>query len=290
MSVGQHVVTTTVTASPQSSNYHGAAWVLNDPIGSDLSPDADGEFGSNPAFLVDLSHMLSRSMGKQLPMCATYRVTGIKIGIQNVDDADDNDRGAFFSGYIYSHEPSKHKIDALQAMRAVEKHGEADDLDAMGSLFQVNRAYQGFRFNWSDDAQLSWATNAQSTPAWGTITGKDEYNMAETFNLYTQGLDDFAADKFYTLWTYRTGAAALMRWACSLNNASHEDDLGLPHLIEQPAIDDFHFQTAGGRHLDVVGGLMVVEVRNCNTIPNGDVSPDDYNFQIQIEVEGWNTW
>jgi len=301
MSKSLHIMSTRVAENPYGTDYHGAAWRGGEgsPVGSDLSPDEDGYFPNpKPCFIVDISHMLSRALGKQMPMTATYRLTGLKIGIQNVDSVgDDNDRSAFFSGYVFYHGATKHKIDALQAARQVERASEEAELDTDSVFFRMARAYNGFRFNWNQDDQVLYPKDAGMVGDWVAITGKQQWNLSEIHNLYTQGLDH-ATDKLKTIWTYRTGGANIMRWACSLNNAAHTEKNiwgggGLVpdvFLTEEAGINDFHFQTGSDRHIDVLGGLLCVEVGNSNTIPNGDVSKDDYDFTVQIEVEGWDQW
>lgn len=243
--------------------------------------------------------MGSLALGRQLDQTSTYRVTGIKIGVQNVDEGvDDNDRGAFFTGYVNYFSPSKHRINALQAARAVEKHSEGADLDSGASLFPAaNQHYRGFRFGWSLDDDVLFQTNAQQVPDWTAATGKDNWNMGEIFEIYSDSQMQSDAREG-ALWNDRTGATDKLRWACSVNNADHVElsvfdgnILGQEnYLVESPGIQDFEYQTPAGTHLEVLGGLLLIDVRNCNTIPNGDVSPDDYYFTVQIEVEGWSSW
>ncbi|AXH76826.1 MAG: hypothetical protein [Cressdnaviricota sp.] len=121
-----HSVSTVVTNDTDDGGYEGASWVINDPVGSNISPDSDGVFGTTKYVLVDLSKLLSVKLGRQMPMTATYRLKGFQIGLRNVDDADDNDRSAFMGGTVFYHSPTKHKIDALQAARFVERHNEID--------------------------------------------------------------------------------------------------------------------------------------------------------------------
>ena len=269
------------------------------PVGSNLSPDADGVYPNGPRILVDLSQMGSQNLGRQLPMTANYRVTGITIGIQNCDDVDDNDRGAFFNGYIHYYSPTMHRMDAMQTARRLEDLSEQIDMDAGSSLWPTQqRAYRGFRFGWNRDDDIVAQTNAGNVPDWAAQTGLTNWSMSTILYLYGQylggGLDaPGGADHLYTLWDSRTGATDKIRWACSLNNANFEDPPGFTpngYLVEQPSIMDFHYNPPVGTHLDIMGGLLLIEVRQCNTIPNGDISPDDYDFTVGIEVEGWSSW
>jgi len=295
-SQGQHVVATRVTVDAQDSDYHGAAWTEPSPVGDDVSPDADGVYPNDLNFSIDLSHMLSRMLGKQMSMTETYRVTGIKIGVKNVDDIDDNDRGIVLGGYLQWFTPSKHRIDAVQACRRIEQAAEADSIDS-DSLFMstVNR-YKGFRFNWRYDDQVYYPTNAGSVAGWNAETGLTQWSLRKMLELYGQSIDPPTL-KARALWWTKCGGYSTMRWACGFNNAMHEDPnptvgdpIGLPLLIENPGVHDFEFQSAAGRHIDVMSGLMQCNVQFSNTLPNGDASPDDYDIQVEITVEGWSSW
>lgn len=291
MSKTQHIVATRVTTDAADADYHGAAWGAASPVGSDISPDADGEFPNPPQVIIDISHMMSRALGKQMPMTGTYRVTGIKVGLKNVDDAvDDNDRGAVFAGYIYWHTPTKHKVDAFQASRMLEKNSEHDEIDGDSIFLSSDRDYSGFRFNWSADGDISYPTVGAGVGNFVATTGKQEWSLADILDLYEDALAQ-PGDKSNSLWTARTGGPSIMRWAAQWNNAQHEDStLGSTSLIEQPLVGDFVYQAAADRHIDVLGGLMVIEFQSSNTLPNGDASPDDYDIQVELQIEGWSTW
>lgn len=288
MSVNQHIVATTVVTDQSHASYHGAGWYRNGPIGKSISPDADGVYPQPPGFTIDLSHMLSRVLGRQLPMMATYRVTGIRIGCINDDDTDDNDRGAFFSGYIYYRNPTSHIIDALQAARSTEKWSEGDEIDGDALFMDTSDNYEGFRFGWDGDQQVNFQTNASQVSDWIAATGDDDWNMSDVMGLFAGGLDQPPNN---ANWNTRIGGTDKLRWACSINNAQHVGSTLPPDTLnEHPGIQDYVFQCAAGRHIEVVGGLLACEVRNSNTIPNGDVIPDDYEFQVEVTVEGWSSW
>jgi len=300
-SQGQHIVATTVTESQASGVYHGAAWTDPSPIGADISPDADGVYPAPGLyFLVDISHMLSRALGKQMSMTSTYRVTGIKLGVKNVDDIDDNDRGIVLGGYLWYHTPTKNKIDAIQACRKIERASEANQIDPDSLFIRTEDRYTGFRFNWNDDQQVYYPTNALDVGGYKTLTGKDEWSLHHMLDLYGTSLGPAdGCEKGRQLFNSRTGGVNLMRWALAFNNAMHVDppvaaghilDPGLPYLIENPAVNDFEYVAEAGRHIDVMGGLILGQVQFSNTIPNGDVSPDDYLLQVEITVEGWSSW
>lgn len=295
-SVTQHVMTTIVASHEGSASHNGVAWIEPSPVGADLSPDADGEYNPYLRFVVDISHMLSRVLGKQMSMTETYRVTGIKIGIKNHDDVDDNDRGMVIGGYLYWHTPTKHKIDAIQACRKIERASEEDQIDGDSLFLRTGNRYTGFRFNWNDDEQVKFPTNAGDVSGWNSYTGSDEWNMWRMLQLYSATIDP-EEPKDRQLFISKVGHYDLMRWACGFNNAMHvdppptvSDPLGQTYLIENPGVHDFVFQAEANRHIDVMGGLILGEVQWSNTIPNGDVSPDDYYVNVEITVEGWSSW
>jgi hypothetical protein len=248
-------------------------------------------------FNIDLSHMLSRMLGKQMSMTETYRVTGIKIGVLNVDPGtDDNDRGILLGGYLQWYTPSKHRIDAVQACRRIEYASEAGSIDVDSIFISTVNRYKGFRFNWRFDDEIWYPTGSGAVNGWFAATGKDQWNLQDMLSLYGDSINP-ASPKHRQLWWSKTGGKSNMRWALAFNNAMHvdppptlNDPLGLTYLIENPAVNDYDFQAESGRHIDVLGGLINCNVQFSNTIPNGDVSPDDYDVQVEITVEGWSSW
>jgi len=287
MSKVQHKVTSRVTASSASDAYHGVGWIDPSPIGSDLSPDADGVFPQYYVVLIDLSHMLSLTLGKQMPMDAVYRVTGLKIGLQNVNDADDNDRGAVFNGYVYWHGATKHKIDAIQVMRLLENNSEEDQIDGDSIFLSGAKQYRGIRYGWDDDDQVWYQTDAFDVNGWSAATGKTDWNLSSLFDIYSDTVD--GTQPLRALWQTRVGKANKMRFAVGYNNAMHEDStFGTTSLIENPQVHDFDWQAQDDRHIDVLGGMLAVEFRGGNTLPNGDASPDDYDIVMEITIEGWS--
>lgn len=285
-SQGQHIVASRATVDSSDANYHGVAWIQPSPIGSDISPDADGVYPSPPVILCDLSHMLSRSLGKQMSMTSTYRVTGIKIGVKNVDDIDDNDRGIALAGYIYYHTPTKHKVDAIQASRKIEKASEEDQIDGDSLYINQYDRYSGFRFNWNEDDQVKYPTNAGDVDGWNVLTATEEWNLDDMLILYDNTIAPEQAP-VRALWIRKTGGPSLMRWGLSWNNAMNEAG---GTLIENPGVDDFEYVAEAGRHIDVMGGLLAVEVQVSNSLPTTELSPDHYDIQVEMTVEGWTSW
>jgi len=293
-SQGQHVVATNVAASASDDAYYGAAWTEPSPIGADISPDADGVYpGGGYQFSIDISHMLSRMLGKQMSMTETYRVTGIKIGVKNVDDIDDNDRGIVLGGFLQWFTPSKHRIDAVQACRRIEYASEAGAIDTDSIFVSTVNRYKGFRFNWRYDNEVEFPTGAGAVSGWTAATGESEWNLRDMLALYGQSIDP-ASNKARQLFWTKCGGHSNMRFALAFNNAMHwqDDDPLFPDngILENPAVNDFVWQAEAGRHIDVMSGLINCSVQQSNTIPNGDISPDDYDVQVEITIEGWSSW
>lgn len=289
-SQGQHVVGARVSDNQSSALYYGAAWTSPSPVGADVSPDADGVYPNNLNILIDLSYMLSRMLGKQMSMTETYRVTGIKIGVKNVDDVDDNDRGIVLGGSLHWYTPTKHRIDAVQACRRIERASEEAQIDTDSLWVSSTNRYTGFRYNWKEDNEVRSDTGAGAVAGWNPLTGENNWNLQDMLALYSLHIDP-ATPKGRQMFERKTGGKSNMRWALAFNNAMHEDStLGSVQVIENPGVNDFSWQAESGRHIDVMGGLINCEVAFSNTLPNGDVSPDDYDVQVEISVEGWSSW
>jgi len=288
-SQGQHKVATRLADNQSSVNYHGAAWTSPSPIGADISPDADGVYPGGMNFLVDISYLLSVMLGKQMSMTETYRVTGIKLGVKNVDDVDDNDRGIVLAGHLQWFSPSKHRIDAVQACRRIERASEEATIDQDSLWVSTTNRYHGFRYNWDGDNQVRYDTGAGAVGGWLASTGESNWNIEDMLNLYGSHIDPPAKGR--QLFSSKVGGHSQMRFALAFNNAMHEDStVGSTSLIENPGVHDFEWQAEAGRHIDVMGGLIQGQVEVSNTIPNGDVSPDDYDLVVEITVEGWSSW
>jgi hypothetical protein len=292
-----HCVSTIVGDDIFDTAYSGACWILDTPVGSNISPDADGVMGTTRHILVDTSYLLSEKLGRQMPMTATYRLKGLQIGLRNVDDTDDNDRGAFFGGTIFWHSPTKHKIDALQTARYVEYLDEATEVDADSKFFAAanQKTYSGFRFNWNDDLQIKYPTSEGIGNIAGNVCG--EWNLQDTLTGYSyalQGNVQPSSSYNNALWGKRTGIADEMQWSAQILNGMQEEEINLLvndiYLAEKPERNDYVMPIPANNHLDVIGGLILISVSQCNTIPNGDLSPDDYDLQISLQIEGWEKW
>ena len=100
-----------------------------------IDADADGVYTSNNNIIVDLSDMCSQIVGRQCPMTANYRVTGIHMSMRNVDDANDNNTSTVLQGVVAWRKPTSHLIDAVQAHRTALKAASMDGIDTISDYY-----------------------------------------------------------------------------------------------------------------------------------------------------------
>ena len=239
---------------------------------------------------MDLSHGLGYTLGKQLPMTAIYRVKGIGISIRPVDDIDDNDDGGImFGGQIKWLPPNKHMIDAIQAAREVERLSESTQIDTDSDLFgTATRDYTGFRFGWRTESDVIYATREGfdegdevegGTPSWCLFEDDGALGILDNYNSW-KGLTPHQ-DQNRALWTRRVGHPANMKWAVSW--VSHgEAGVGVAPQA------DYRWQS-DKNHIDVVGGILLVDVQYSST-DSSSVVDDDYTVHVTVEVEGWEAF
>lgn len=243
----------------------------------DIDIDNDG-FMPDTRILIDLSHALSQRLGRQMSMFSTYKVDYISINLVNKDDTGvDNDSGAEFAGRVLWHTPSKHRIEALQLMRQLEKVSESTVLDADSWLISTEKDYSGVRFNWDDDDQVLHATSEAFT----TLSGS-QWDMSELFSIYD--IMEGAPQQQNALWSGRTGYPNSLAWNCYYRNNAWDTD-GVDSPIYQPESSIFQ---ANNLKLEVLGGLMVIDVTNSSTDDTAHTIDDDYNVVVTIGVSGWS--
>ena len=102
--------------------------------GYPIDQDADGVMNglTTTQIVLDISSMLGYRLGKQIPMTANFRINYLSLSLRNVDDGNDNDGPNYFAGDFEWYTPTKHRIDAVQAWRQLEKRLEEDDADQEG--------------------------------------------------------------------------------------------------------------------------------------------------------------
>lgn len=232
---------------------------------------ADGTY----ELIVDLSHALSQRLGRQMSMMSVYRVNYIRIELLNNLDLNDNDDGLTVGGKLEFWAPSKHRVDAMQMARAVEKHVETGSIDGDSFLLTTQKDYTGMRFNWDADDQVVYAT----TEAFSELTG-NEWDLLELFNTYDNHMG--VGEQTNRMWTSgRTGYPEQMQWACSFNNLGTSSGGTIPTGSQA-------FEWNGGQnHISVLGGLLHLQVQSTSTDSPFTTVDDDYKIAITIGVEGW---
>ncbi len=245
-------------------------------VGGDIDIDNDGVMPTT-RILIDLSHALSQRLGRQMSMYSTYKVDYISIQLVNQDDATDNESGAEFGGKVAWWTPSKHRIDALQLARQVENSNEEDEIDADSWLLSTEKDYSGVRFNWNGDNQVQYATQEAFSALAGT-----EWDMEELFNLYN-GMEG-APQQTNALWTGRTGYPNQMSWNAYYRNSAWDTD-DIDSAIYQPESNIFQAQNLG---LEVLGGLLTIDVTNSSTNDPTSTIDDDYAVVVTVGVSGWS--
>lgn len=248
-----------------------------------IDVDDDGEYSSPaPHGIIDLSHALSKSLGRQMPQYANYRIGYIEIGLRNKDDANDNSGAGCFGGTIKFHEPTSHKIDALQLARAVEKANEMDSVDIDSLLLSTDRSYRGMRLNFDGDSQI-----ADRTPM-GISGLSGQWDMEEILAVYGNMLTK-AADYSNALWNRRTGSVAQIGWAASITNRVNDSGLLETDGAYDPRAANWRLDLPSGTHLDVLNGLLKLTIAWSST-NDLQVVDDDYEVQVTFGVYGWESF
>lgn len=242
----------------------------------DQADGGGGEFSDGDyELLVDLSHALSQRLGRQMSMMSVYRVNYIRIELLNNLDSNDNDDGLTIGGKIEFWEPSKHRVDAMQTARSVEKHVETGSVDADSFLLSDEVDYKGMRFNWDADDQVVYATAEGISGLTGT-----QWDLEELFDVYNNLFD--AGTQTNRLWANgRTGYPSQMQFACSYNNMGTAAGGPIPTGSQA-------FEWNGGQnHISVLGGLLHLQLQSSSTDSPFTLIDDDYKIAITVGVEGW---
>ena len=263
-----------------------------------VNEDNDGEIPSSTGYdwVVDISHLLSEQLGKQMPMMATYRVKGMHLSLRNVNDTVDNDAALAIGGIVNWYSPTKHRIDALQHARTY-KRMTVDSATPAASPFGFwsdDKKYTGLRFNWSADTDAIAGAIADDT---SLLTGT-YFSLTQIFDHYNQAIGgdpinygyDSSGGEGDALWNTRTGLAEYdtLYWNAAYTNRGYQNTstLGADDDIWFPSFQTWDFQCNDGNHLPVLGGLLKVGAIHSNTDMAGLIE-DDYYIQCTIMVEGW---
>lgn len=264
--------------------------------GDTISEHDDGA-PSGITYKVDISHLLSEQLGKQMSMMATYRVKYLQVSFRNVDDVNDNDYGMFAGGLVNWYSPTKHRIDALQYCRDY-KRKIGYDLDIAGqatdpfSAFASSQDYKGLRFGMEGDSDVASATSDDTSALVGTY-----FSLAEIFDKYNLTIagtptqeGKAESGEGMALWNTRVGENEFdsLYWQTYIRNSQMSDDTIGITMIFQPEISQWTWQS-DANHLPVLGGLLEFTVNQTNTDnPRALDTNDDYNIQLVVGVEGWS--
>jgi len=245
-------------------------------IDDDIDVDNDGVMPST-RILVDLSQGLSIRLGRQMSMMSTYKVNYVRIDLLNVDDANDNEDGASFSGRCQYWHPTKYRMEAMTLARQLENAHEATELDGDSFLLSTENDYTGIRFNWDADGQVEYATGEGFTGLAGS-----EWDLAELFEVYGTQLG--APTQNNALWSpnNRTGFTHQFGFAMDYRNATDDNNVTQVYHPEQNA-----FVMHLNDPIEVLGGLMEFDITHSSADPPTGVD-DDYAVQITIGVSGWS--
>lgn len=252
-----------------------------------LDIDADGVLVGTSTFrqiVIDLSECLGYRLGKQIPMTANFRVNYLRVGLRNVDDANDNDGPNYFAGTWEWYSPTKHRIDAVQAWRSLEKRLEEDDADAEGLFVSTQDRYKGFRFGFNNQTEVSNYT--EGAPS--ALT--NGYNLVQMLGVYNLGLKNGGAPtQTNAIWDRLVGRTSKMAWHANCTNGEFIDQLTDDDPVNVARIEDGVWIAPAMHNIEVLGGLLVlnVEYSNTNTVQTFD---DDFNLQIDVGVSGWSSW
>jgi len=267
-----HLVGGTVGYSPGLQFIDGGS-------NNDIDIDADGVMGESTIICVDLSEALGYRLGKQIPMTANFRVNYLRFGLRNKNDTNDNDGPNYFVGDWEFYSPTKHRVDAVQAWRGLEKRMEEDEVDSglLGSTPQDQ--YTGFRFGWSSNTNITHATGG--APA-ELATG---YALAQMLSVYNSALDgDGVPTRTRAIWDRKVGRSSHIGTHAVANNG--DGQIGSSTFAD---IKDGIFTAPSGHCLEVLGGLMVLNITHSS--PNTpQIFDDDFEVYLDIGVSGWSSW
>ena len=252
------------------------AFEIEPPLNNDIDIDNDGVLIPRHVACVDLSGLGSYVNGRQLPMTANYRVTGIRIALLNQDDAVDNDNRSNFTGLVRYMKPTKHSVDAMQAHRKLHSMiADQEAFTANSQFMPSDDRYRGFRFGFyrQDDVQYPSELTIGST--------QHGLSIEECMDRYNNTLDD-DADKPRALFWRRTGTVSDISWSATNGNSNASNASAVDNII-------WEYKCPSGYHLDVLGGLLGVMVTHSSTDQSGTVD-DDYQLRIDVDVAGWTSW
>lgn len=265
--------------------------------------------------LIDLSEVLSRQLGRQMSQTAIYRVSYLSVSLRNNVSGDNNDNSGFQQGKFEWFSPTKHRIDALQALRKIDRQINAYNNSTAGANFAMpftsasaGKMYKGLRYGFdivpNGGNYVSSASNNELT----SIFNGGHYYLTEVFDHYNnamagtpagQGYDDAADEQGSALWVTRTAhdthGRDSLHWSATLwnqtprmqgivyNPTSDDDEV----KAFTPMVQDWEWDCGGNRHIELIGGLLKFDVQFSNTDTAGWLE-DEYSIRVSVGVDGWS--
>ena len=238
------------------------------PSSNDIDGDNDGEMSPTHAFVIDLSQIASRKLGKQCSMMQEYKVRSVRIGIRHENDTDDNDDNDAFAGYLYMYPPTDHLKNGLQLAREVEKVDEADEIDNDSFLLSTQRDYVGFRYGWGRNHTVEYQTTASQAM-------QIDWTLEEIGEVYSTMADRPEQDN--ALWSQRWPSLNVSQWHCKAAS-------GYETIEEDPSIPtDFTDDTLVLNYTTIpliAGRVVWAGVKSDNLL-----NDDDYTLHVTVDFE-----
>lgn len=265
------------------------------PSGGTIDLDNDGEVIPKFRCIADLSHGLSQVLGKQLSMTSVYRVVGIQVGIRPVDDLNDNNPGSMgqFGGRVRMITPTKHRVDAIQNARKLDRLVREDNIERGSATSPVppifgfeEKNYQGFRFGYRTEVDVVFPNTEEFTGIGSAVEGGaaswclfDDDGALGIMTAYNEYIDGEDNSKGRALWDNRIGrfTSTGIPWMAAWNNDE----------VSTPVQGDWHWTAPAGTHIDALAGLLVFDVEY-SPVEAGGFVDDDYYLEIGIQVAGWS--
>lgn len=246
---------------------------------NNIDIDADGVMSDRTIICLDLSEMLGYRLGKQIPMTANFRVNYLRIGLRNVNDANDNDGPNYFAGDWEWYNPTAHRVDAIQAWRRLENEFEADDVNTGLLQGRSQDVYTGFRFGWTDNSDISFSTAGAPSEL------PNGYALTKMLSEYNEALDnDGVPTKSFALWDRKVGRSSHLGFHANCDNG--DGQIGESSRV---FIQDGEWIAPSMHNIEVLGGLLIANITHSSP-DTPQLVDDDFEVYIDVGISGWSTW
>lgn len=264
--------------------------------GGEIVPINTGEGNGWGHAVIDLSSALSFALGQQLDQTQTYRVSSVRIALENDASGVNNEASTHFTGRLEWFNPTQHRVDAVQTYR--DAHKEYYSASGSNSLFFDDEAtnpfeglYRGLRFGLRDNAGTLTGSSDQvpyQTEDPFTDVGGTQANLISVFDAYDEAMPGAKLDVdtyLNGLWrANRTGHPNVLGWEASIRNWSHDDKQ--MHTAGNDA-----FQMGPGMDMDVMCGLLLLTIDstaiggNLNLMDG--LTLDEFHIRVTFGIDSW---